>query len=147
MNIIKNRLQDSTIMKMNNNKRDIGLGSAIIILTIFFLFGLDACTYDTLKYISPETPDTVSFSNDLIPFFTENCAMSGCHIAGGQTPDLSSANAYNSLTQLGYIETDTSKAAESVIYQKITTGSMAQYANDQGRALLLKWIEQGAKNN
>ncbi len=144
---IKNGIQDSAIMDMNINNGNKGFESVIIVLVIFFLFGLGACTYDTLEYVPVETPDSVSFTNDLIPFFETNCAKSGCHASGGVTPDLSAANAYNSLTQLGYIETDTSKAAESVIYQKITTGTMSQYANDQGRALLLKWIEQGAKNN
>jgi hypothetical protein len=94
-----------------------------------------------------ETPSVVSFSSDIVPFMESSCALSGCHAAGSIPPDLSTANAYNSLVSGGYVEADTAMAAQSIVYEKITTGSMSKYATDQDRALLLKWIEQGAQNN
>jgi hypothetical protein len=114
---------------------------------VLLLIGLSGCYYDKLVYGPLGTPDTVSFSNDILPFIESSCAKTGCHAAGGLQPDLSATNAYTSLTVFGYVETDTSKADQSIIYQKLTTGSMSKYATDKDRAFLLKWIEQGAKNN
>jgi len=131
--------------RKNKNSAGCRIFLAGMVLTVFS--GLGACTYDTIKYTPVETPTVVSFSNDIIPVFESGCALSGCHASGNIPPDLSAVNAYNSLMLGGYVETDTTMAEQSIIYQKITTGSMAKYATDQDRALILKWIEQGAQNN
>ena len=112
---------------------------------ILILLELGACSYDMNPYTPVVIPDSVSFSVDILPFLESTCAKAGCHASGGISPDLSASNAYTSLQ--GYVESDTSQAAQSEVYQKITTGAMAKYATDQDRALLLLWIKQGAKNN
>jgi hypothetical protein len=118
-----------------------------ILISSAFLLGAAACTYHVNEFEPVNTPDIVSFSDDIIPFFETSCATSACHDQGGIDPDLSAANAYASLINGGLIETDSTQAAQSEIYTKITTGSMSQYATDVNRALLLKWIQQGADNN
>ncbi|HLF33469.1 MAG TPA: hypothetical protein VI583_04500 [Cyclobacteriaceae bacterium] len=124
-----------------------GRYKSIFIAATFFLFATEACYYNVKPHGYEAPPDSVSFSNDLVPIFETGCAISGCHNAGGIPPDLSAENAYNSLTLFGYVEFDSAMADQSLIYQKISTGSMAKYASDENRAWLLKWIQQGAKNN
>ena len=103
------------------------------------------CVSEQLPTPIIEVPDTVSFSSDIIPIFEASCAVIGCHVSGGQPPNLGSDQAYISLTFFGYI--DTENPPESILMQKIDGGSMTKYATDQDRALILKWIEQDALNN
>lgn len=92
---------------------------------------------------------TVSFSKDIIPIFNKSCNMSGCHSAGGQTPNLTETNALNSLTIGNYF----SKSApeSSIIYLKMTgkrgTPMPVSGVNKEYAALILAWIKQGANNN
>ena len=81
-----------------------------------------------------------------MPVFNNGCNTNVCHGSGGTAPDLSEANAYNSLTGGGYVDTDTPEA--SIIYTTMTTGNMVPYVQDPGDAdLILAWITQGALNN
>jgi hypothetical protein len=106
---------------------------------------LASCTWEEIKPQKVAVPSTVTFSANIIPVFTANCAKSGCHVKGVQAPDLSTANAYTSLIYYGYVDTDFPE--QSAVYLKITTGSMKDKATDTDRALILKWIQQGALNN
>ncbi len=116
-----------------------------IFLACMLAFGLFACTYDIIEPKTPEVPDSVSFALNIIPIFNKSCNTSGCHSKSGTPPDLSEQNAYTSLIFFGYINTDFPE--ESIIYQKITTGTMKQHASDQDRALIIKWINQSALDN
>ena len=107
--------------------------------------GLSACTYETIKPKPAEVPTTVSFSANVQPIFNKTCAAPGCHSKSGYAPDLTTANAYASLTAYGYVDTDVPN--QSIIYEKIIVGSMKKYSSDQDAAIILKWIEQGALNN
>ncbi|MBI1766956.1 MAG: hypothetical protein HYR67_01115 [Bacteroidetes bacterium] len=106
---------------------------------------LASCTWEEIKPKKVTTPDSAKFSLNIIPIFNANCAKSGCHIKGGQAPDLSTQNAYTSLIYYGYIDVDF--PASSILYEKINTGSMKDKATDVDRALILKWIQQGALDN
>ena len=93
-------------------------------------------------------PQPVSFSGDLIPIFTSNCALSGCHDAvPTHKPSLVAENAYNSLIDGGYVNTAVPIA--STIYLEIKSGSMppsgALKASDTQK--VLDWIRNGAPNN
>ena len=94
---------------------------------------------------------TVSISKDLVPVFTKNCSLSGCHTSGGHIPDLSPANAYNSLIKGNY--TDNSTPSNSKLYLWLTGNEDIQMpmgaANDPSNinGLVLAWITQGSKNN
>jgi len=118
-----------------------------ILNIVLFLAGLTlvSCTYDEIAPKKADVPAVVSFAADVIPILNANCNATGCHAAGGQPPNLSEANAYISLTLYGYVDILDPQA--SLIYEKITTGTMKQHASEQDRAIILKWIEQGAQEN
>lgn len=119
-------------------KKAIKLLSASLILYLVFTTG---CYYDQV-YL-PEPEGEISFATDLQPFFNANCIS--CHPDDSQ-PDLQAGNSYNSLIGGGYI--NTADPANSLLYLKISTGgSMETFSTPQGTAMVLKWIEQGAKNN
>jgi hypothetical protein len=111
--------------------------------------------YKVATYVPPNTgtvvTKTVSFANDIQPILTKNCALSGCHAAGGHIPNLSAGNAYTSLTAGGFI--DQSKPASSIVYERLTGvlqpsmpfGAASNPSNING--LMLAWITQGSKNN
>jgi hypothetical protein len=90
------------------------------------------------------SPDTVYFSQTILPLITSNCAMSGCHDAishkeGVILTDYAHIRAYSSTTN----------PAGSTLYRSIVTGYMppkGPLASTQ-MATLLKWMQQGAKNN
>lgn len=90
------------------------------------------------------SPDTVYFNQTILPLITSNCAMSGCHDAishkeGVILTDYTHIRAYSSTTN----------PAGSTLYRSIVTGYMppkGPLAASQMTSLL-KWMQQGAKNN
>jgi hypothetical protein len=122
--------------------------SAILFIGIF-----TGCEKEYFIPVQLSLDDTVSFKNEIIPIFTTNCAISGCHNSGGLSPVLEAPVAYDNLFNGGYIalsagEVDTLNAESSVIYQKINTGSMAKYIQKpEDRVKILNWIKQGALDN
>lgn len=132
---------------MLRNKKIMGV--ALVAGSLLFL--LAGCYKDKTVPVdtTPTITRTVSFSSDLIPIFTKNCSLSGCHATGGHIPDLSAANAYNSLKTGNYF--NTSNPENSEIYLWLTGKRRTQMPvggmNKDINALVLAWIKQGAKNN
>lgn len=122
-------------------KKAITLLALMVTGVLFFT----SCVSDL---ITPEPevpiPTEISYSADVQPIFTSNCA--NCHKPGGATPDLTAANSYNSLTSEGLINT-TNPSTSKIYTVMITGGSMASYCTSNDAAMVLAWIEQGAKNN
>jgi hypothetical protein len=116
---------------------------ALVILGILFLA---ACTSKTIVPI-PVSTGPVSFSGDVIPVFTSNCAISGCHASGFIAPDLTASNAYNDLMSMNLV--DTVHPDQSMLYKKIIPGgTMNPYIKTtENQQIILNWITQGAKNN
>ena len=116
------------------------------IVVMGLIFG--GCTYNFIveeEVVDPNDPNTpdVSFSAEIAPIYTSKCTS--CHTTGNQNPDLTSANAYNSLNSSRYI--NTSDPASSLIYTKPSpTGNHVKYSEAEA-ALVLTWITQGAQNN
>ncbi|TSA38575.1 MAG: hypothetical protein D4R64_02695 [Porphyromonadaceae bacterium] len=109
------------------------------------MFGLVSCEYVTIQpkdVIIPDTP--VSFKTDVEPIFTQlNCIQ--CHPALHQ-PDLAVNKAYASLTSMNLV--DTQNPAGSKLIQYINAGhNTAANMTGTQKALILKWITEGAKNN
>lgn len=130
--------------KHNDSRFTVLLGSALILFLA--LYSATSCTYHINENEPVEVPDSVFFSSDIIPIFNARCNNPGCHSANAIPPDLTAANAYNSLTLFGYVDTENPES--SVLYRAIAPGgSMEALATNQDRALILKWIEQGAQNN
>ncbi len=118
----------------------------IVIVALLIAAGLSSCT----NYQNPVEPvfvpgDSVKFNADILPIFNANCNKSGCHAPGGISPDLTPANAYNSLITYGYVDTDVPES--SILYVKVNSGSMKTFAGPNDAPKILEWIKQGALNN
>lgn len=111
-----------------------------------------SCTYRHLDDCM--IPSEVSFSRDIQPVFNANCATTvDCHI--GAMPagnlNLEAGNAYAELNQPGKGYIDTLNPPFSLLYAQMIsastpmppTGRLDQCTTD----LVLRWIEQKAKNN
>ena len=120
----------------------------IITIVIFGIIVLasTSCTYEELIKPKVDVPDSVSFSINIVPIFNARCNITGCHSKGSLPPNLSEGDAYTSLIFFGYVDPEI-PAEDNLLYNKITNGTMKQYAKDQDRALILAWIEQGALDN
>lgn len=130
---------------MLHNKKKIGFLAGFTILLLIGCYKDKTVIFDT----GEEITRPVSYTNDIIPIFNTSCAVIGCHTIGGIKPDLSAANAFNSLNVGNYF--NTTAAESSTIYLWMTgkkgipmptTGINKEY-----NALVLAWVKQGAKNN
>lgn len=122
----------------------------VLLATGIYLFIImPSCNYGYLESIKVEIPDTVSFSNDVIPIFNESCNESGCHSPGGIAPDLTPENAYWDLWLYGMV--DTTDPESSLLYTRMASTSNpmppTSKLRDDKIQLILAWIEQGALDN
>lgn len=111
-----------------------------------------ACEYEFVEPIKspPIVPpgDTISFSLNIVPIWSNNNNCTSCHKGGGTAPDLTAGAAYNSITSSGLIDQTT--PANSIIYTyanpSTATHSWKKYTSAEADAIL-QWIKDGAKNN
>ena len=108
-----------------------------------------SCTKDYFEPVEIDIPDTVSFSQYIIPIFSEHCAISGCHETGGVAPDLTPDNAWSDLWLYGFV--DTTSPPSSELYERMISNSepmppSGKLTGGQDQ-LVLAWIEQGALDN
>ena len=130
---------------MKKNKI-IWIGSLLGMLMLI----MNACYYDeVLPQESVGDVGEMSFSADIIPIFNASCNVSGCHNKGGQKPDLSAENAFNTLTNGGYIDKATPESSSLYLWMtgKKGTPMPVSGSNATYNAKVLAWIEQGAHNN
>ncbi len=118
-----------------------------LIILLIGIFILNACEYDFIeppKPVPPDPTDTISFKTELIPIFGEQGCLV-CH-SGTTNPDLSLANAYQSIINNSMVDLDNPK--QSIIYTKPSPGGSHPkvYTLDQS-AVILVWILQGANDN
>ncbi|MCE1199023.1 MAG: cytochrome c [Marinilabiliales bacterium] len=124
--------------------------STVYFLVVVLGLVLNACSYDFIvkEEVKPVDPTVdVLFATQIAPIFTNGCVS--CHKPGGQTPDLSAANAYNSLKNANLF--DTASPSASLIYtfpnpDNAGKHSWKKYSAAEAQ-LVLTWIQQGAKNN
>lgn len=121
----------------------------ILLLVVVAAFAVAGCKYDWI--IPEEVPvidpdgEEISFAEQILPIFNSGNNCTACH-NGSQMPDLREGNAYSSLNSTRYINKTT--PAESRIYAipHPDGGHYKKYTATQA-ALVLAWIQQGAKNN
>ena len=121
-----------------------------VFLVVIALALLTGCYKDkTVLFDGPEVTKTVSFSSDIIPIFNSSCNTSGCHSTGGKAPDLTIANAYNSLSNGNYFKTSDPQNSELYLWMTGKKGMPMPVAgiNKDYNAIILAWIKQGAQNN
>ena len=120
--------------------------------TLAMLAAAVGCAKTTTVVVNPGASITeeVSYSKDVIPLFTTNCALSGCHVPGGHLPDLSAADAYQSLTTGGYVspgDPDHSVILLWLTGKKTPAMPLGRGPQQDIIAEVYAWIAQGAKNN
>jgi hypothetical protein len=95
----------------------------------------------------PPLPAVVSFGGHIQPFFSSTCAVSGCHT--GSSPaaglNLTASVAYNDLFLKHEIDTLSPTSSNLYIFMNSNMPPSGKVPYDL--ALVLKWIQQGAKNN
>ena len=111
----------------------------------FLLFGMVSCEYVTITPNDPiVVPAGVLFSTQIQPIFT-GAKCTDCHSASNK-PEFAVGKAWESLTSGNFV--NTTAPATSLLYVQITTkDSHKNLLTLDQKALILKWIEEGAKNN
>jgi hypothetical protein len=113
---------------------------------LVFIISASSCYKDIIlpTVVSTKPPQYVSFSSDVQTIFTTNCALSGCHVKGSQTPYLTPDVSYQQLLG-GFV--NTVKPEQSELYIMIN-GNMQVHIPDAGdRQRIYDWIRNGAPNN
>jgi len=96
----------------------------------------------TTVYVNPHPcdPDTVYFTNDILPFITSNCAMSGCHDASpAGEPD-----PYTTYSQIRNDRGDILNEMQDGNMPPANSGVSISAAQIQ---MFQTWMSQGALNN
>ncbi len=125
----------------------------IIRTTIFVVLIINnfSCSYTEIDpTCTKQLPDTISFGKNIIPILNANCNSSKCH--SGSSPagflDLSPSAAYLKLLKKGSGYVNTINPQTSILYIQITSTMPPSGEMDPcDIALILKWMEQKAKNN
>jgi hypothetical protein len=100
----------------------------------------------------PCSPDTVYFTQQILPILVSNCSVPGCHDAASAQDGVVLTN-YQSIMSTGEIEPGDPNDSE--LYEVITESDPGDRMprppqnplSQQQIQLIYKWIQQGAKNN
>jgi hypothetical protein len=122
---------------------------------LFFLFSCrkDKGPVPEPAAVSCTLPDQVSYKNNIQPLFNAHCIDSGCH--SGATPgghlNLESSVSYAQLMKAGSGYIDTLQPNFSLLYAQMNSASNPMPKSGKldncTIGLVLKWIQQKAKNN
>lgn len=120
-----------------------------LIVLIGILSVFTACQYEFIEEPTLPPVDTeVSFTNDIVPIFVTDNNCTACHTTGKTAPDLSAANAYQSLVSGGLVVSNDPEA--SLIYTFVqpdaSTHRWKTYSTYEA-GLIYAWINQGANDN
>lgn len=126
--------------------------SLLAITAITFLMG--SCVYNfivpevVIPPIDPTDPDApqISFSADIASVFNSGNNCTACHKAGGQSPDLTTENAYVSISNTKYINSESPEESKIYTIPHPDGDHSIKYTANEA-TLVLGWIIQGAKNN
>jgi len=120
-------------------------------LPFFIVMIIIAISFSCEKVYLTEPPEIIidttvvySYADTIQPIWNSKCL--DCH-SGAVAPNLTEGVSYDALLNGGYIETDTTKADQSLIYTKLLSGTHDGRASNTQEALILAWLKQGAKNN
>jgi hypothetical protein len=107
-----------------------------------------SCEYETIEIELPDPDETVSFSADIVPIFTEGSSRCiACHGDNATPPNLTAQRAYASIVpNLVNLENPELSKIYSYPNSSTSTHSFRSYTAVQA-ARILTWINQGAKDN
>ena len=118
-----------------------------------YLLIIVVCVFTSCEksYVAPPEPlPPVSFNEDILPILVSNCVS--CHQIGKVSPELilSAEMAYNQLLYDGvnapYVNTDDPKASSLYFRLNLDMPQFGLLSTDK-IAIILKWIQDGAKND
>jgi hypothetical protein len=110
------------------------------LLLIITTLTLGSCEWLTITPVEVEVPDVVSFANDIQPIFNNKCST--CHIS--RAPVLTPGFAYNALINGSYLNVSSPETSPLIVK---TDAGHAGGITPSERALIVKWITDGALNN
>lgn len=119
----------------------------VVFLTLLIAGIFTSCEREYYKPVTISQTDSIHFSTDIKPFLASNCAKSGCHDAVKKEKGLNFEATDSYTTIMDYSLADTTNAEQSLLYTKISTGSMKSYSTPDFTAKVLLWIKQGAQDN
>jgi|CXWJ01.1.fsa_nt_gi hypothetical protein len=114
--------------------------SKIILILCVFIVLFSSCYYDVEEELYPQKNNCdlsdIKYSTKIKSIVLKSCALSGCHIAGAQQPDLSDYNKLNA---------NVSRVNARAVVSKTMPPSGPMNACDI--EALKAWIDGGAINN
>ena len=129
---------------------------AFVVAAGLILVGCQSETIDNSMIVEPDLP--VSYSQDVQPIFMSSCSGSGCHI--NSTTNGVRLSSYQAVitsrgVRYGRLIVEPGRPAESPIVDKINANPEFGVRMPNGRSslsgqdigLIMKWIEDGAKDN
>ncbi len=124
----------------------------VVLLGCLFLLMLANCTKDKATVSNCQTCSTISFKNDVVPIFKQNCALAGCHLNVSGHINLDSAVAYAQVTAPGKGYVVAGNPGFSILYLQMTPGGSpvmppAGLLDACTSQKIYCWIQQGALNN
>lgn len=114
--------------------------SNIFLIFIVSLLIFSGCKYDFILPEEVPAVKDVKFSTQIVPIFTQKCIL--CH--NQQAPILTSESAYSQIVP-AYVNTAVPSSSE--IYTVPTSGTHGATISPAQAALILQWINEGAKDN
>jgi hypothetical protein len=116
-------------------------------LLLFMGIGIVSCYQDVILPPASSTapPQFVSYSGDLQPLWTSNCALPTCHVPGGQNPYLTEGISYDALIGGGYVNTVVPEDSKLII--AINGIMLSHIPNAADRQKVTDWVKNGAPNN
>jgi len=118
-----------------------------LIFALVVLMSVNGCTFDKKEVPEPPLPDTVFYSLYIQPMFNSTCAITGCH--GNSSPtsglNLSDSVSYNNLFIKHEINTLAPTSSNLYLFMNSNMPPSGRIPYDV--SLVLKWIDEGAKNN
>ncbi len=114
-----------------------------IAVPLLLLLPLAGCYYDKEEVLYPNSfcnTTNVTWSGTIQPLVTSRCASPGCHVPGGQSPDLSTYTAFKAQVDLGRVQARAIQGNPSFMP---ASGKLPNCNIQQLQA----WIDAGALNN
>ncbi|MFN4892407.1 MAG: hypothetical protein ACK5G0_01420 [Bacteroidota bacterium] len=124
-------------------------------LALILLAGWSACQHQPPQPNAGPTvsencnSDTVYFVNDVLPLLQSNCAMSGCHDNGSAADGVRMTDYANIMDEVKAGNAGDSKLYKVIIRtdnERMPPPPRPTFTTAQ-KALIQKWINQGARNN
>ncbi|MFZ6052768.1 hypothetical protein [Halocola ammonii] len=113
--------------------------------SLLFVALLSSCYYDNEEELYPfdncNLPQEVSYAADVEPIISGSCAVSGCHITGGEGNGV--FDSYQSIKE----KYDNGTFQNRVLQVGDMAGPSYGNLSDCEVETLRKWVEQGAPNN